>query len=299
MFPASTSHRRRTVRDMPDHAPPVLNQRTRTEKLGISVRCQNSNFMIGPEHEAEAGSWVCPGFVGCLGGEVYSEIRDYRLAWIPKIFDLLDATLGPPLGCADPTLFLVGVYAESALQYTGVHLVYLFPDRNGWQYAQQMGHESFHRWATPTATHHWTHEVLGEVFKLKCLGVLGMPGFVDQFVIPHAEEHATRLTVEEMMSVSVRDFPDAPALYARALLTGLALEDAVGEPALWRLASLFDNAGEPDVDGWIRSLPAGHAARVSTILGIEVEIDVTEPEVDLVAEELSDAVEPVDAEHTQ
>lgn len=274
------SHLRRTVRDMLDGAPPVLNVRSRVEKLGVSVRCQTSNRMIGAQHERAPGFWVFPGYPGCSGGEGYSEVRDYRLAWIPKIFDRLHAMFGPSLGMANPTLVLEGEYAESALQPGCMHLIYLFRDSNGYQYAQQMAHECFHRWVTPTEVHHWTHEMLGEVFKVECIAELGMPGFVDQHVLPNAERDATRLSVEQFQVVPVRDNPEAVALYARALLTGLALQKVVGVSAFWRLASMFDDSGTPDINAWIRSLPPGDAAQASTIL--EFEIDLAESLVDLV-----------------
>jgi hypothetical protein len=213
--------------------------------------------------------WTCPGAHlaegSCDGGETYEEVEpddelpvffaDAGHAAAQQVGRFLDQHLG--------TLLVRGEFAESTHDAPGlVRLVYFSRTSDWWQQRYELAHEAFHRVATPVGTHHWIHEMLAVRFAVSHLAAVGLADHAAECV-KRLEAEAADLSSEEMLAVEQLPYPNG--LYGRCYLTSVELDAAVGDQALWQLATLFRN-GQPDWRGWLDTLGSEVRARAQEAL---------------------------------
>lgn len=216
--------------------------------------------------------WVCP---HCADGEAYETVRDGDLLHFAHLA-LANAIrdFGPPNDVRRPVLFLTGLYPECVREPSDKRYdIYLQRGSDVWQCRLQIGHELFHRVCSQGRVFHWTHEMLACVFSMRVLQARGLTDYA-RAIEEHFARQATDLSVAQMQAAPLfggNTYP--PGLYGRAYLTGQALTEALGWPALcklarWGVADTAAGASVPDVTGWLHSLPDKQKQRAREILGI-------------------------------
>ncbi len=234
-------------------------------------RCQRT-FRRLPEGRTTPGPGVARWECACCPGDpsVYETVRDPDLLSFAALAEAACARdFGAPDDPGRPSVLLFGlrpecVYEPDERRYD----IYLARGSGPWDLRLQIGHEVFHRTCSQGRVFHWTHEMLACLVSVRLLRRLGGAGAEEHAAATDARyrAEAAPFPLESLRAVdpfASADYP--PGYYGRAYVTGLSLLDAAGWPALCRLARRLDRANEPDVEGWLASLPpeAGAAARAA------------------------------------
>lgn len=235
-------------------------------------RCQRT-FRRLPEGRTAPGAggvprWEC----ACCphSPAAYEAVRDPDLLSFAALAGAACVRdFGAPDDAARPSVLLLGlrpecVYEPDERRYD----IYLAQGSGPWDLRLQIGHEVFHRTCSQGRVFHWSHEMLACLVSVRLLRRLGGAGAEEYAAATDARYRAEAdgLPLSELLAVdpfASADYP--PGYYGRAYVTGLDLIDAAGWPALCRLARRLNRASEPDVAGWLSSLPteAEGAARAA------------------------------------
>jgi hypothetical protein len=139
-----------------------------------------------------------------------------------------------------------------------------------WRIRYQIAHEVFHWLCTPPGTFHWTHELFAVELAVRAMDELGQLDYAAR-TVDSLTAQAELLPLQDMLGTPLAP-PYPPGLYGRAWVTGRLLDEAVGWERLKPLASSFDLAAQPDVVGWVRSLPRGDREKAGAVLGTVPEV---------------------------
>jgi hypothetical protein len=223
------------------------------------VQCQRSHYYLLQPHETDLG-WLCPGWPGCPGGESYALIDDPALlAYTDAAVTACETLFGPRDLPGAPLAVVQGVqpYAEMLYNtHTSTFFIAIAHDSNFLQQRWQVAHEVFHRVRSRAgggATHHWAHEMLATLFAAEHTRNVGLGRYAEGNVEQYRRE-APALPLEDFLRVTTASYP--PCVYARGYIVGEALLAVCGWQRLAPLASSFDASGKPDINAWLRSLPA-------------------------------------------
>jgi hypothetical protein len=144
----------------------------------------------------------------------------------------------------------------------------IFVAREGadwWRIRYQIAHEVFH-WLCGPRVFHWTHEFFAIETSIRAMASIGELDYARRS-IAELTKAADAMSLETMLAIPIADvYP--PGLHARAWVTGRELTRGVGWVRMKLLADCFGGNGEPDVVGWIRSLPVVERSRVEAVLGV-------------------------------
>jgi hypothetical protein len=235
-------------------------------------RCQRTFRRLPSESAsgAQGRRWVCP---FCESGEVY------ELVDAPELLEYADFArtqltedFGKPPDAARPTRLLHGLRPECVLEPSeNCYDLYLFRDADTLQARLQIGHEMFHRIGSRGRIFDWTHEMLACVASVR---LLDRRGFAEYAAVMRAayRRDAESVSLSALLDADLTRPGEVAALgaglYGRAFVTGVALTDTVGWPALCRLARPTGRRGLPDLAAWAASLPENSRPSTRDILGI-------------------------------
>jgi hypothetical protein len=234
-------------------------------------RCQRTFQRLGEASvsaERHGGArWVCP---YCPEAETYETITEADLlSYVTLAEAACIQDFGPPQDRARPTVLLFGLRPECVLETVDRRYdLYVQHGSDPFQLRLQIGHEVFHRVCSRGRIFHWTHEMLACMVSVRLLHRYGMQDYAGGAARRYADE-AAALPVNAMLGLDLWSSPShPPGFYGRAYTTGVALEQAVGWPALCRLARTLDKNGNPDVPTWFSSLSENEKTNCLRILGI-------------------------------
>ncbi|MBC8137983.1 MAG: hypothetical protein H8F28_19050 [Fibrella sp.] len=231
-------------------------------------RCQRTFRYLGDgtvTFGAGVGTWVCP---HCAEHESYATVRDADLlAYNMFAQNACVADFGTPADAKLPVVLLWGMRPECVYEPSERHYeIYLAAHSDPWQARLQMGHEIFHRVAGEGNVFHWTHEMLACLFSVRLLRKSGLAEYAEQITAQyHAEAENCALSTL-LRADPWREAAYPPGYYGRAFVTGMRLKNAVGYPALCRLARTQTFAGVPNVAAWLVSLPPTEQIAVESVL---------------------------------
>jgi hypothetical protein len=232
-------------------------------------RCQRTfqRLASGEALPGRGGTrWICP---YCPDAEHYEAICAPDLLYYTSLAEAACRTdFGTPSDSTRSLLLLYGLRPECVLEAADRRYdIYLQHDSDPFQLRLQIGHEMFHRFCSQGRVFHWTHEMLACLVSVRLLRRHGMEEYAAQ-VEREYENQAQQLSVTEMRCADLTAPPYPTGLYGRAYVTGQHLVEAVGWPALCRLARLPERGGIPDLEKWREKLSLTEAERADTILGI-------------------------------
>jgi len=229
-----------------------------------AVQCQRTRRFLSESVDGE--TWTC---TYCDDHEMYRRLGPNDLghglvlaavAMCRTDFGVEDDGLGTVvwLGASPETVFEVG--------HNAWH-VYLARAANDLQHMYSGAHEAFHRVCTPHLVFHWVDEMLAVLFSLAFLERINQHRHADLNRSCLIEESA-RCPPEQMLAMDRVPYPDG--MYGRAYVVGAALVDAVGWPAVTRLALARDASQQANIESWLDSLTPRQ--RTSARLTLEAEI---------------------------
>jgi len=234
-------------------------------------RCQRTFKSLGEGVVTPGGGgarrWTCP---YCPDSEVYETVTDTDLlSYAALALSACERDFGPPHDRSRTALLLLGLRPECVLEPADRRYdLYLQSGSDPFQLRLQIGHEMFHRVCSRGRIFHWTHEMLACLCAVRLLRRCGAEEYAEETVRRYGNA-AHELTVTEMMTLDLWAAPAHSAgFYGRAFVTGVELEQAVGWPALCRLARCLDSTGAPDISTWLSLLPANARSDCQRILGI-------------------------------
>ena len=216
--------------------------------------------------------WICP---HCPEAETYETVqRGDLLRFAETALAVALGDFGLPNDVKRPVLLLLGLFPECVRETADKRYdLYLQAASDDLQYRLQIGHELFHRVCSQGRIFHWTHEMLACVFSVRVVQALGFNAYADTVRGDYAAQ-AALLSAADMQNAPLWQGASAypPGLYGRAFVTGQALLQIAGWPALCRLARWnMDEAADaltPDVSGWISTLSPTQKREIGAVLGI-------------------------------
>ncbi|MBC7807358.1 MAG: hypothetical protein H7145_14560 [Akkermansiaceae bacterium] len=231
-------------------------------------RCQRTFRYLGDgtvTFGAGTGTWTCP---NCPDHETYTTVRDADLlAYATFAQNAGIAEFGTPADVKRPVVLLWGMRPECVYEPTDRHYeIYLAAGSDPWQARLQMGHEIFHRVAGEGKVFHWTHEMLACLFSVRLLKRSGLADYAEQITAQYDIEAENCPLSTLLRADPWREAAYPPGYYGRAFVTGVALKNVVGYPALCRLARTHGPAGMPDVAAWLAPLPPAEQNAIESVL---------------------------------
>ena len=228
-------------------------------------RCQRTfRGLPGDPARVEEGAlrWICP---YCDEGETYQTVSAEDLLEYARLAGAQCARdFGAPADPDRASLLVLGQRPECV--YEAAHRrydLYLYRHSDPFQLRLQIGHEVFHRVCSQGGIFHWTHEMLACLVSVRMLRQFGAAEYAERVARDYREQ-AARFSTDALLASDLWRSEDGGSntgpptgLYGRAFVTGEALLETAGWPALCRLARTARRDGSPDVGRWMETLETG------------------------------------------